>query len=47
MLGPVLAMVNGPIVGDAIKDPNNRIDKLVLAEKDDAQGGRGDLPRRC
>lgn len=36
-LGPVLAMVNGPIVSDAIKDPNNRIAKLVLSEKDDAR----------
>jgi hypothetical protein len=34
-LGPVLAMVNGPIVADAIKDPNNRITKIVLAERDD------------
>lgn len=34
-LGPVLAMVNGPIVGEAIKDPVNRINKLALAEKDD------------
>jgi hypothetical protein len=33
MLGPVLAMVNGPIVGDAIRDPNNHISKLVAAEK--------------
>ena len=24
MLGPVLNLVNGPIVGDAIRDPNNR-----------------------
>ena len=37
MLGPVLAMVNGPIVGDAIRDPNNHISKLVAAEKDDAK----------
>jgi len=37
MLGPVLAMVNGPIVGDAIRDPANRISKLVEAEKDDAK----------
>jgi hypothetical protein len=36
-LGPVLAMVNGPIVADAIKDPNNRITKLVLGDKDDAK----------
>lgn len=34
-LGPILAMVNGPIVGDAIRDPNNRINKLVLTEKND------------
>jgi hypothetical protein len=34
-LGPILAMVNGPIVGEAIKDPNNRINQLVLSEKDD------------
>ena len=32
-LGPILAMVNGPIVGDAIKDPNNAINKLVLARR--------------
>jgi hypothetical protein len=36
-LGPILAMVNGPIVGEAVKDPNNRINKLVLTEKDDAK----------
>ena len=36
-LGPILAMVNGPIVGDAIKDPSNRINKLVLVEKDDGR----------
>ena len=35
MLGPVLNLVNGPIVGDALKDPDNRIAKLVAAEKDD------------
>jgi hypothetical protein len=34
-LGPILAMVNGPIVADAIKDPNNRIAKLLASEKDD------------
>src|SRR5262249_60268329 len=36
-LGPILAMVNGPIVGEAIRDPNNRINKFVLAEKDDTK----------
>lgn len=36
-LGPILAMVNGPIVADAIKDPNNRLNKFVLSEKDDGK----------
>src|SRR5438132_12755283 len=35
MLGPVLNLVNGPIVGDALKDPDNRIAKLIAAQKDD------------
>ena len=37
MLGPVLNLVNGPIVGDAIKDPNNGLAKLVTSEKDDVK----------
>jgi hypothetical protein len=37
MLGPVLNLVNGPVVGDALRDPNNRIAKLVASEKDDAK----------
>lgn len=36
-LGPILAMVNGPIVADAIKDPSNRINKIVASTKDDAK----------
>jgi hypothetical protein len=36
-LGPILAMVNGPIVGEAIKDPENKINKFTLAEKDDGR----------
>ena len=36
-LGPILAMVNGPIVADAIKDPANRINKIVASQKDDAK----------
>jgi hypothetical protein len=35
MLGPVLNLVNGPIVGDALRDPNNRLNKLAAAIKDD------------
>ena len=36
-IGPIMAMVNGPVVGDAIKDPSNRLNKFVVAEKDDAK----------
>jgi hypothetical protein len=37
MLGPVLAMVNGPIVADAIRDPNSHLAKFTMANKDDAK----------
>jgi hypothetical protein len=37
MFGPVLNLVNGPVVGNAINDPTNRLAKLVAAEKDDAK----------
>jgi Protein of unknown function (DUF1553)/Protein of unknown function (DUF1549)/Bacterial Ig-like domain (group 2) len=36
-LGPVMALINGKIMGNAINDPKNRIAKIVLAEKDDAK----------
>ena len=36
-LGPVLSFLTGPVLNDAIKDPNNRIAKIVAAEKDDAR----------
>ena len=35
MLGPVLNLVNGPLLADAIKDPGNRVSSLVAREKDD------------
>jgi hypothetical protein len=35
MLGPVLNLVNGPLLADAIKDPANRLSSLVSREKDD------------
>jgi hypothetical protein len=35
MLGPVLNLVNGPVIADAIKDPANGITRLVATEKDD------------
>ncbi len=37
MLGPVLNLVNGPIVGEALKQPGNRLDRLTATLKDDAQ----------
>jgi hypothetical protein len=37
MLGPVLNLVNGPVVADAIKDPSNRIAKILRNRKDDAK----------
>ncbi len=35
--GPVMAMVTGPTVGDAIADPNNGLAQLVAQEADDAK----------
>src|SRR5262249_50082080 len=35
MLGPVLNLVNGPIVGDALRDPSNRFPKMAAANPDD------------
>jgi hypothetical protein len=37
LLGAVLNMINGPVISEAIRDPNNRIAKLVASEKDDAR----------
>jgi hypothetical protein len=37
MLGPILNFINGPIVADAIKNPNNRIAKILAANKDDGK----------
>jgi hypothetical protein len=37
MLGPVLNMVNGPVLGEALKNPDNRIAKLLASEKDDSK----------
>lgn len=36
-LGPVLSLLTGPVLNDAINDPANRIAKIVAAEKDDAK----------
>lgn len=35
MLGPVLSLVNGPVIGDAVRDPNNTLSKLLSTQKDD------------
>jgi hypothetical protein len=36
-LGPVMALVSGPTIGDAIADPANEISRLVAREADDAK----------
>lgn len=36
-LGPVMALVSGPTVGNAISDPENAVAKLVTAVKDNSQ----------
>lgn len=36
-LGPIMALVSGPTVGDAISDPKNAIAQLVETEKDDSK----------
>jgi hypothetical protein len=35
LLGPVLALINGPVTNGAVNDPTNRIAQLVAREKDD------------
>jgi Protein of unknown function (DUF1549)/Protein of unknown function (DUF1553) len=37
MLGPVLNLVNGPIVAEAVRDSNNRLAQLAAREQDDAK----------
>ena len=36
-LGPIMALVSGPTVGDAISDPGNVISKLASSDMDDAK----------
>ncbi|MFM7152242.1 MAG: DUF1553 domain-containing protein, partial [Gemmataceae bacterium] len=36
-LGPVLNLVNGPVVGEAVRDPGNRLAELLRKEKDSAK----------
>ncbi len=37
MLGPVLNLVNGPVVGDAVRDLDNRVAKLLARKASDAE----------
>jgi hypothetical protein len=37
MLGPVMKLVNGPTIANAVADPNNRIAKAVAADDDNAR----------
>ncbi len=37
LLGPVLNLVNGPVLNDALRDPGNRLTQLLAREKDDAK----------
>jgi hypothetical protein len=37
VLGPIMKLVNGPTVADAIADPSNVLTKLATEEKDDAK----------
>ena len=34
-LGPIMALVSGPTVNNAISDPNNAVAKMAKAQKDD------------
>ena len=34
-LGPVMALISGPTIAEAIEDPNNELAKLTATEKDD------------
>ncbi len=36
-LGPVLNLLTGDVLAEALRDPNNRISKIVAANKDDAR----------
>jgi len=35
VLGPILKLINGPTVADALADPTSELNKLVAAQKDD------------
>src|SRR5262249_12146078 len=37
LLGPVLNLVNGPVLAEALRDPANRIAKILAEQADDAK----------
>ena len=37
LLGPVLNLVNGPVLADALREPGNRLDKILAAHQDEAK----------
>jgi hypothetical protein len=37
LLAPILNLANGPVVGNALKDPDNRLAKILAANKDNAK----------
>mgnify|MGYP000925078242 CR=1 FL=1 len=37
LLAPVMKLINGPTVADALNDPENAITKLVATQSDDAK----------
>ncbi|MEX0866869.1 MAG: DUF1549 and DUF1553 domain-containing protein [Pirellulales bacterium] len=37
LLGPVMNLINGPTIANAITDPNNRVTKLVAEQADDRE----------
>jgi hypothetical protein len=37
VLGPILKLINGPTVADAVADPASELSKLAISEKDDAK----------
>src|SRR4029453_7362326 len=37
VLGPILKLINGPTVAEALADPASELSKLAISEKDDAK----------
>ncbi len=37
LLGPVLKLINGPVISNALADNNNRINKLAVSDKSDTE----------